>query len=134
MNENLKNTNLNFTSPLNIPKIILILGESTQRNYMSLYGYPLKTTPKLENLFRQEKIFIFSDIISPFAATNTSLSKVLTFSNYENNTIPWFQQLNIIDIMNKVSYYTYWISNQEPISIYGNAPEAISRRADKTIF
>ncbi|EGK8007999.1 phosphoethanolamine transferase [Campylobacter lari] len=134
MNENLKNTDLNFTSPLNIPKIILILGESTQRNYMSLYGYPLKTTPKLENLFQQEKIFIFSDIISPFAATNTSLSKVLTFSNYENNTIPWFQQLNIIDIMKKVGYYTYWISNQEPISIYGNAPEAISRRADKTIF
>ncbi|EAL5739843.1 sulfatase domain-containing protein [Campylobacter lari] len=134
MNKILEISNLNITHSLNIPKIVIIMGESTQRNYMGIYGYPLDTTPQLNKIANEGNLFIFDDIISPFSHTNPSLARIFTFSNYENNTIPWYQQLNIIDIMKKANYHTYWISNQEPISIYGNAPEAISRRANETIF
>ncbi|EDP6894153.1 sulfatase-like hydrolase/transferase, partial [Campylobacter lari] len=103
-------------------------------NYMSLYGYPLDTTPKLKQHQLNGNLYVFNDIISPHSHTNTSIAKIFTFSNYENEEIHWYKQKNIIDIMKRVGYYTYWISNQESISSFGNAPEAIARRADYTIF
>lgn len=126
--------NISLLKNYNIPKIIIIVGESTQRNYMSLYGYPLDTTPKLKQHQLNGNLYVFNDIISPHSHTNTSIAKIFTFSNYENEEIHWYKQKNIIDIMKRVGYYTYWISNQESISSFGNAPEAIARRADYTIF
>ncbi len=118
-----------------LPNVVLIIGESTQRNYMSLYGYPLPTTPNLESLQQKGNLIVFSDVISPHSHTDTSLRKVLTFSNYENfNITPWFKQQNILDILKLADYKTHWLSNQESVSIYGNAPETISQRADITLF
>ncbi len=111
--------------------MVLIIGESTQRNYMSLYGYPLKTTPNLDALAESKDLFVFSDVISPHSHTDPSLAKALTFSNYENTQTKWFYKQNIIDIMKIAGYKTFWISNQEAISIYGNAPQAIASRADE---
>ena len=110
--------------------MILIIGESTQRNYLNLYGYPLPTTPKLNALRDSQNLFVFSDVISPATHTDESLRKVLTFSNYENEQIPWYKQMNIIDTMKIAGFKTFWLSNQEPISIYGNSPQAIAKRAD----
>ncbi len=70
------------------PLVILIIGESTQRNYLNLYGYPLPTTPKLNTLRDSQNLFVFSNVISPATHTDESLRKVLTFSNYENEQIP----------------------------------------------
>lgn len=113
-----------------IPKVVFIIGESTQRNYMSLYGYGLKTSPYLENLRESKNLFVFSDTISPHSHTNESLSKVLTFSNYENASVPFYKQANIIDIMKKAGYKTQSFSNQDAVSVYGNVPESILGRAD----
>lgn len=38
-----------------VPKVVLIIGESTQRNYMGIYGYPLQTTPLLQELQKRRK-------------------------------------------------------------------------------
>ncbi|ECH3696296.1 sulfatase-like hydrolase/transferase [Campylobacter coli] len=118
----------------NIPKIIIVMGESTQRNYMSLYGYELKTTPRLEKLKDDGNLFVFKDVIAPHSHTNPAISKIFTFSNYENGSIAWFKQKNIVSIMNNAGYYTYWISNQESVSKLGNAPEAMARLSNKAIF
>ncbi len=117
-----------------IPNIVLIIGESTQRNYMSLYGYPLNTTPFLKSLQEKGNLYVFNDVISPHAHTDLSLQKVLTFSNYENSDILWFKQQNLINVMRFANYKTYWLSNQETFSIWGNAPEVMSRHADITKF
>ena len=118
-----------------LPNVVLIIGESTQRNYMSLYGYPLPTTPHLESLQQNGNLIVFSDVISPHSHTDTSLRKVLTFSNYENfNTTPWFKQQNLLDILKLSGYKTHWLSNQEAVSVWGNAPETISQRANITLF
>ncbi len=119
---------------VNIPKIVIIMGESTQRNYMSLYGYKLKTTPNLEKIQNDGNLFVFRDVIAPHSHTNPAISKIFTFSNYENSSIAWLKQKNIISIMSGGGYYTYWISNQESVSTLGNAPEAMARVSDKTIF
>lgn len=58
--------------------MIIVIGESTQINY-------IKTTPRLEKLF-------FKDVITPHSHTNPAISKIFTFSNYENGFIAWFKQ------------------------------------------
>lgn len=117
-----------------IPKIILIIGESTQRNYMSLYGYPLPTTPRLDNLKAKGNLYAFSDIIAPATHTNDALKYALTFQTYENKDIAWHTQMNLIDAMKALGYHTAWFSNQDSISVWGNVFQAISKRANFTQY
>ena len=72
----------------NIDNIVLVIGESTQRGKLSLYGYPLPTTPLLDNLkdSKPNNLFVFSDVISPHAQTHESLSLSLTLTRHSNNT------------------------------------------------
>ena len=133
--ENLTQEKSYISQSKQIPKIILIIGESTQRNYMQIYGYDLPTTPNLNELVRAENLFIFDDVISPKTSTSATLQLVLTFSNYENSHIlPWYEQMNLIDAMKLLGYETFWLSNQEQISIYGNVAEAIAKRANLSRF
>ncbi len=121
----------NLTIKSQIPKVVLILGESTQRNYQSLYGFKLDTTPNLNALKASGNLFEFSDTIAPESHTNPALAKLLTFNNYENSqSSKWYEHMNIIDLMKIAGYKTQWFSNQEAVSIWGNIPEVISSRAD----
>lgn len=71
----------------NLPLLVLVIGESTQRNYLSLYGYPLSTTPRLEALEQAGNLVLFRDFISSFPNTDRSLQRALTFSHYENPSL-----------------------------------------------
>lgn len=134
MNENLSPSYPILENSLQLPRVILIIGESTQRHFMSLYGYNLPTTPHLDELKTKGNLFVFNDVIAPFDSTDTALSKVLTFSRYENASTPWFKQQNLIDVMKLSGYHSIWLSNQEAVSIWGNAPEIIAQRANQTHF
>ena len=130
----------------NIDNIVLVIGESTQRGKLSLYGYPLPTTPLLDNLkdSKPNNLFVFSDVISPHAQTHESLSLSLTLANQDSQGIQtthkkfskkqWYEFLNIIDAFKLGGYHTISISNQEPVSLFGNAAATILKRADEAIF
>ncbi|MGX2971196.1 phosphoethanolamine transferase [Helicobacter sp. T3_23-1059] len=113
---------------------MLIIGESTQRNYMSVYGYPLPTTPHLGALQKSGNLYAFRDIVAPATHTNEALKYALTFHNYENKEIAWHTQMNIIDAMKALGYKTAWFSNQDSISVWGNVFQAISKRAHFTQY
>lgn len=139
-----------------IGNIVLVIGESTQRDKLSLYGYPLSTTPLLESLKSQkpDNFLIFNDVISAHAQTHESLSLSLTFANQDNaqgiETLPlpkskkkanptpplkeWYEYLNLIDSLKLGGYHTISISNQEPVSLFGNAAATILKRADEVEF
>lgn len=94
----------------------------------------LDTNPLLKSL-DSKNLVIFNDVIAPATHTDQSLKKVLTFSNNDDEAqIPWHKTMNLIDVFRLAGYYTTWLSNQETISIYGNAPETIARRSDRVIF
>ncbi|RDU70253.1 hypothetical protein CQA66_08615 [Helicobacter aurati] len=116
------------------PYIVIILGESTQRGYMSLYGFSLATSPNLLEFAKSKNLFIFDNIISPATSTNASLEKVLTINNYENNAIPWFSQFNIIDILKIAGYNTTWISNQPGTTAHESVATSIAKQADNASF
>ncbi|WP_289686056.1 phosphoethanolamine transferase, partial [Helicobacter japonicus] len=118
-----------------IDNIVLVIGESTQRGKLSLYGYPLPTTPLLDNLkdSKPNNLFVFSDVISPHAHTHQALSLSLTLANKDSQK-QWYEYLNLIDALKLGGYHTISISNQEQLSMFGNAVATILKRADEAIF
>lgn len=76
---------------------VLIIGESVSKKYMSLYGYPLKTTPFLDQV---NKKYIQNYIST---AGYTILSIPRTISENDND---------IISLANQSGLETYWLSNQ----------------------
>ena len=71
------------------PYVVFILGESTTRDRMHLYGYPLENTPNLDALNEKGELAVFRDTISPESATVAVLRKLLTFADMDSS-IPWY--------------------------------------------
>lgn len=106
-----------------LPLVVFILGESTTRNHMQLYGYNLPTTPRLVELHSRGELNIFTDTISPHSHTMPVLQKLFTFLRHENEADGnafWMRKGNLFDILNAAGYDTVWLSNQEISGIYGN--------------
>lgn len=128
------NTNALITkNDSSIKNVVLIIGESTSRNHMSLYGYGLNTTPKLDLLKKKQELFVYNDVISPHSHTVTSLRKMLTFYNFESNQ-SWYEYSNLIDVMNQSGYKTFWLSNQESSGMWGDVAKVFSSRSSKAKF
>lgn len=116
-----------------IKNIVLILGESTTRNHMSLYNYPVDTNPLLKKLEADGNLYKFTDTISPHSHTIPNIKKIFTFYNFESDK-EWYKYNNIIDILKLANYNTYWFSNQESSGIFGNVSAALSKRCELTLF
>jgi heptose-I-phosphate ethanolaminephosphotransferase len=86
---------------------VLILGESTSRLHMGLYGYDRNTNPRLSKI--NDELYIFKDVISPYSHTIPIMRELFTFSNYENENV---NSKSLIQYVRKAGYKTYWISNQ----------------------
>ena len=116
-----------------IPNVVFILGESTTRDHMSLYGYRLPTTPKLDAMDKAGEIYVFRDVISPHTYTIGSLQEVFNFHHYES-TDKWYENSNLFDIVRKAGYTTYWLSNQETSGKWANVALAYANRCDYQEF
>ena len=95
-----------------IPYVVFILGESTTRNRMSLYGYSLPTNPLLSERRRNEEIYVFNDVISPHSHTMLVMEKLFTFYR-SGDKGSWFNYKNLFSIIQAAGYHTVWLSNQE---------------------
>ena len=131
--EKFKNNRLTIISnESKIKNIILVIGESTTRNHMSLYDYSLETNPLLEKI-EKKNLYKYTDTISPNGQTIPAIKKLLTFYNLESKK-DWYKYNNLIDIMKKSGYKTYWFSNQESSGAYGNVAVAFGKQSDKLLF
>ena len=109
---------------------IVIIGESTNRHHMSLYGYYRQTNPLLEKI--KNEIFIFDNIISPHSHTIQSLEKAFTLGNYEEPKKKL--EGSIIQLMKKAEFKTYWISNQRPLGAFETLLTITTKACDKRYF
>ena len=90
---------------------VVIIGESTTRNNMGIYGYYRDTNPNLKKI--KNELYLFKNVISPHTHTILSLNKVLSLADYyhpENNKLG-----TVIQLANQAGFETYWLSNQKPI-------------------
>ena len=116
--------NNNSTSPNNT--LVIILGESCNRNHMSLFGYNRNSSPKLDN---RKDIIPFTNVISPYSNTIHSVLSILSNHNLENN-IKVNNRIDLIDLFHSANYTTHWISNQSPIGVWDNQVTVFANKSD----
>jgi heptose-I-phosphate ethanolaminephosphotransferase len=109
---------------------VLILGESCNRNHMSLYGYSRKTNPKLAS---RNDIIIYKNVVSPYSNTLYSVLTMLSNSNLEQK-ISFENSIDLIDVFHSAGFKTYWISNQSPIGIWDNLVTVLAKKSDDFTF
>lgn len=109
---------------------VIVIGESTTRTHLGIYGYERNTTPNLENL--KDSLFIGSDVISSHVHTISSLEEIMTLKSWgEKNPET---NGSIIQMANQAGYKTFWISNQRPVGINETIPTLIGSAANSKTF
>lgn len=116
-----------------IPKVVFILGESTSRHHMQLYGYDLPTTPKLVKRQQAGELTVFTDVTSPHAGTMAVMRTLFSFYDKDAAGM-WYDYGNLFDILRAAEIHTAWLSNQESSGFYGSIGRTLASRCDEQAF
>lgn len=114
LNERVKNLEVTQNGePFDKPStIIMVIGESESRDYMSAFtDYQVETTPWLSAKKTDKHFILFPNAYSCIASTAPCLSNALTEINQYNNK-EFYSSCSVIDIAHKAGYTTHWYSNQ----------------------
>lgn len=133
LNERLQSLEVNLNSPLgNHPStIIMVIGESASRDYMSAFtDYPQNTTPWLKKMRNSHNFFLFPNAYACKDQTVPVLENALTEANQYNDK-KFYDSCSIIDIAKKSGYKTYWFSNQGHVGSAETAITLVANTADK---
>lgn len=112
--------------------VVMIIGESASRQHLSIYGYPLATSPQMAAL--GDSLLIFSDAISSSVTTAGNMERILSFKPDDTTNGDWMDYPLLIDLFRAAGYRTYWLSNQERTGIWSNCSGAMSSRADEIVY
>ena len=119
-------------SAKNAANIVVMIGESANRPNLSLYGFPLKTSPYMDAL--ADSLFVFTDVIASSQITSSNIEHILTFKPDDQVYGDWYNYPTLIDLFNAAGYRTYWLSNQERAGAWSNGAGVIAAAADVVSF
>ncbi len=102
---------------------VMVIGESTTRRRMSVYGYDRPTTPFLDSL--KNDLWLYEDVISSHAYTIGALRNALVINGLKNK-----KDFSVIQMMNQAGFKTFWLSNQRPIGQYESLTTKIAMSSD----
>lgn len=123
---------LYFPESLNSSKaaerIVVAIGESASRDHLSLYGYPLETTPRLDSI--RNDLYIFTGAVASSTSTAENMPRLLTFMTDEPSAKEWYEYPSLLQIFSQLGYRTYWLSNQEYSGQWSNLSSILSSDAD----
>lgn len=131
------------TKEISLPKqknkapltIVFLLGESTTRRHLQLYGYHRHTTPTLDHLHKQNKLLVQWDTISPHSHTVPSVTEMLTPANFDDGTFAKdCIDKNLITVLNRMGIETFWFSNQNEFGLWENPVTLIAKQAEHWHF
>ena len=114
--------------------IVTIIGESTSRWNVSLYGYPRSTFQPLEDL---QNLIVFDDAISSNTHTISSLLAAFTSADYHPiHGTNWLEQpaIPLIGILNNAGVQTYWFSNQNEYGVWDSPVSHHGKMAHESYF
>ncbi|VVP93613.1 Phosphoethanolamine transferase EptC [Pseudomonas fluorescens] len=111
--------------------LVLVIGESTNRQRMSLYGYPRPTTPELDKL--KDQLNVFDNVITPRPYTIEALQQVLTFADEENPDL-YLSTPSLVSMMKQAGYKTFWITNQQTMTKRNTMLTTFSEQADEQVY
>ncbi|WP_153020612.1 phosphoethanolamine transferase CptA [Pseudomonas sp. BMS12] len=111
--------------------LVLVIGESTNRQRMSLYGYPRETTPELDKL--RSQLQLFDNVVTPRPYTIEALQQVLTFADQQHPD-DYLRTPSLIRLMKQAGYRTYWITNQQTMTKRNTMLTTFSKEADEQVY
>ncbi|MBV1898146.1 MAG: heptose-I-phosphate ethanolaminephosphotransferase [Cycloclasticus pugetii] len=111
--------------------MVLVIGESTNSQRMSLYGYSRHTTPQLDNMRRE--LLTYTDVISPRPSTIEALQQVLTFADQKNPDV-YLTKPTLINMMRQAGYKSLWITNQQTQTKRNTLLLTFSQQADEQVY
>lgn len=123
-------------TPLKAPSdkpgtIVLVIGESANRDYMSAYT-PLdrETTPWLSGLRAGDPgLLLFPNAYSCAMVTINSLERALTERNQYNDK-PFSESASIIDMARKLGMKIHWYSNQGHLGAFDTQVSLVAETSD----
>lgn len=110
---------------------VLVIGESTNRQRMSLYGYSRKTTPMLDTI--RDELTVFDDVVTARPYTIEALQQVLSFANSKNPN-DFFDKPTLLNMMKQAGYEITWITNQQTQTRRNTMLTTLSQLADHQIY
>ncbi|MEG1122530.1 MAG: phosphoethanolamine transferase CptA [Citrobacter sp.] len=114
--------------------LVLVIGESTQRGRMSLYGYPRETTPELDALHKSDpNLTVFNNVVTSRPYTIEILQQALTFANEKNPDL-YLTQPSLMNMMKQAGYKTFWITNQQTMTARNTMLTVFSKQTDKQFY
>ena len=116
-----------------IPYVVLILGESTSRTHLHLYGHETPNTPLLEEKIKNNELIAYTNTISGDTYTVEAVAELFSFYNSKSNT-GFYQNHNIIDILKKAGYKTFWLSNQAKTGEFSYTQYGLAEKCDYMQF
>ncbi|ROP56109.1 heptose-I-phosphate ethanolaminephosphotransferase [Enterobacter sp. BIGb0383] len=114
--------------------LVLVIGESTQRGRMSLYGYHRQTTPELDALHKTDpQMTVFNNVVTSRPYTIEILQQALTFANEKNPDL-YLTQPSLMNMMKQAGYKSFWITNQQTMTERNTMLTVFSRQTDKQYY
>ncbi|QXH34632.1 phosphoethanolamine transferase CptA [Pseudomonas muyukensis] len=114
--------------------LVLVLGESTTREHMHLYGYGRDTTPNLDALAaRDNSLTVFRNVVSPRPYTIEVMQQILTFGN-EEHPDRFLTDPSLINLMKQAGYKTFWITNQQTMTKRNTMLTTFSQQTDVPVY
>lgn len=109
---------------------VLIIGESQNKDHMSAYGYDRKTTPWLEEAFKQDNFIKFTNAYSCHTHTVPVLTYALTAKN-QYNDLQLEHAVSLLEAAEAAGYETAWLSNQVKYSAWDTPITVIASEANQ---
>lgn len=113
--------------------VVLVIGESTNRQRMSLYGYERQTTPRLDALRNAGDLLVYQDIVTPRPYTIEALQQILSFADSKHPE-RFFTQPTLINMMKQAGYDITWITNQQTQTRRNTMLTTFSQLADHQVY
>ena len=111
--------------------LVLVIGESTSRAHMGLYGYGRDTNPLLTKLKQTDSgLTVFNDVVAARPYTIEMLQQALTFAD-QKHPDDYLTTPSIINVMKQAGYKTFWITNQQTMTKRNTMLTTFSQMADE---
>ncbi len=110
--------------------LVLVIGESTTREHMGLYGYSRQTTPNLQAM---PGLTAYKQVIAARPFTIETLQQALSFADQKNPDL-YLTQPSLMNIMKQAGYKTFWITNQQTLTQRNTMLTFFSQQMDEQVY
>ncbi len=91
--------------------VVLVIGESFIKYHSSLYGYNIKTNPRLEKMQKEGNLFVFNNVVTPFQVTSDVLKYLFSLKSYNDST-EWKNNALFPAVFKRAGYNVGYFDNQ----------------------